>query len=413
MRQHLYQRGAVPMDFNRDGLSDYPITLSFNGLLYWLINLFDGNVFIEQYGLPTDIPIYGDIEGDLVNQPGVVRRNVSGLMDWYLRLASGESLFLAGFGLPDDGFHLGDLNCDGKDDVIVSRAIGGLKYWYWRLSPDFTDAGFFTQFGLSDDAVFVADMTGDGCDELVVAQVFGGALNWFHYSPLSASQVGPIPWGLETDVPLAPIDFDGDRGGDLSVVRTEGGIKTGYVRTTLGEVFGRLLAPGTPCVGNFSGLTKAEWASFDPRNSTATKYDPAGNAVSAFLPNGPPIGTAVGPYCETKGRSKLCDSFGTLSDGSGGNLWKPFSDAVPGAGVVLRPSSFYGRTVNIEMLDGNDQVVAGVIRRKCCPNGGRGHWWFSLPTGQLAQLGPLTIRFIYNDGSTECFPLENAARRFD
>ena len=410
--EHLYLRGAAPMDFNRDGRSDFPILFKFNGLLYYLLSSIDGNLFIEQFGVSGDRGIYGDVEGDLVNRYGVVRKN-GDFLDWFLHLSTGQVVHLPVWGLKDDNVHLGDINCDGKDDVILSRSSGGLTYWFWRFAPSFQDFGFYTQFGAADAKTFVADTNGDRCDELVVAQLFNSTYYWYSYSPLSLEFVGPVAWGVEGDSPMPPVDFDGDMRADLTVIRTTDNLKTGYALTSQGQAIARPLPPGVPCVGNFSGLTKAEFATYDAENSLISIYKPGGELQQVRNVNAPSVGSLVGPYCEVAASNSPCTTEKSFSDGQGGALWKPHSEGVPGHPVALLPDEYYGNVVDVQILSSNDEVVGGVARKHCCPNGNRAHWWINQPTSTLAQYAPLNVRFVLRDGTSECRPVPNPFDRID
>jgi len=82
-----------------------------------------------QWGLPTDIPVAGDFDGD--GRPDlVIYRPAIGT--WYLRLSSaGYALAQAvkiQWGLPGDVPMPGDYDADGKTDVAVWRPSTGT--WY-------------------------------------------------------------------------------------------------------------------------------------------------------------------------------------------------------------------------------------------------------------------------------------------
>ena len=70
------------------------------------------------YGLPGDIAIVGDWNGDGIDTPGVVRGNT-----WYLRNSNsiGVANLTFSYGMPGDIPIVGDWNGDGIDTPGISR----------------------------------------------------------------------------------------------------------------------------------------------------------------------------------------------------------------------------------------------------------------------------------------------------
>ncbi|MCB0323814.1 MAG: hypothetical protein KDD69_09585, partial [Bdellovibrionales bacterium] len=333
----LFVQGTTPNDFNRDRRSDLPIVQNASGFSLWNVLLLDGNLIRFLFGLSSDQAAVADVEGDLVKQPAVVRSS-SGFLDWYLALSTGDALVVSQFGLAGDTPLFGDLDCDGKDDLIVSRAGAADRTWYWRLaalqfSGDFVGS---TTFGLPSDAVFVADTNGDTCDELVVAQEQGGQLLWFEYAPQSGQVRQLAAFGLPGDTALHPIDFDGNGTADPVVVRSVSGSQLGFALTEAGAQT-YALGAGTPCVGYFNGLTKADFATYQRGTITVFRADGAQQVITH--PQAPGSGSPVGLYCGAP-TSSACDETISFSDGSGGALYKPFSHGLAGHSVVLLPNRF-------------------------------------------------------------------------
>lgn len=406
---------APPGDFNRDGRSDFAVVQNSGGFAIWNFLLLDGNLIQVLFGLSNDTFLTGDIEGDKLVQPVVVRAS-NGFLDWYFRLSGGqEAMTLTAFGLQDDTPLLGDLDCDGKDDPILVRPVGPNLFWYWRNSSrDFADDGYVWAWGLADDTPFVADMTGDGCEEFVVARPFAGGMWWFAFSPRTARTVTET-FGLENDTPFPPTDFDGNGTADPIILREESGQQVAYV--LLGDIIRviNLGSSGTPAAGQFSGLKQAEFAVYNSGGSYGTdtvsliRYD--GATLLIGLPQSPGTGTVVAPNVVSSGVSPLgCSEVKSFIRPE---LYKPFSDAVAGHGVTLFDDSFWSRIAAFELYDRDNNYLGGDIRRKCCPNGNRAHYWLNQRSTTLQQFAPLTVKLTFTDGTNTCRIIPDPTRRYE
>lgn len=180
--------------------------------------------YSRQWGLPGDIPLVGNFNGDSVLDM-VVWRNDSGtwyICDWDL---SGEctSTYSRQFGLPGDVPLIADFDADGLSDLVVWRPSNGT--WYYQvaeLSPVKTK-----QWGLPGDTPLSADFNSDGRDDFIVYRPTSGT--WFVlYSSVEGDGMTTGPsmtrqWGLPGDYPLIG-DYDGDQKPDLAVWREPTGM---------------------------------------------------------------------------------------------------------------------------------------------------------------------------------------------
>ncbi|MHC4218864.1 MAG: right-handed parallel beta-helix repeat-containing protein, partial [Planctomycetota bacterium] len=128
-------------------------------------DLWDGGDTTFLFGLPDDVPVVGDWDGDGDDEVGVYRDG-----KWFLDINGngqwdGPDVTFR-FGLSGDVPVVGDWNGDGPDDVGVVRD----GRWYLDLNGnDQWDAGDATfRFGLSDDSPVVGDWDGDGTDDVGV-----------------------------------------------------------------------------------------------------------------------------------------------------------------------------------------------------------------------------------------------------
>ena len=189
----VFHDQAVMGDFNGDGLVDKGLFRdNGNGFASWLSDFslptafgngtIDGN---NPFGLSTDIPLVGDINGDGFDDGLVLRPNVGNpaLFDWYVgytdaagNVGGAGSTSTLGFGLVGDIPLIADIDGDGKDDLVVQR---GTQYFASFTNPDGTmgdnavessasfvgsagDIAMFGQYSIPEPASIIMLMVGGG-----------------------------------------------------------------------------------------------------------------------------------------------------------------------------------------------------------------------------------------------------------
>jgi hypothetical protein len=157
------------------------------------------------YGLPGDIPLFGDWDGNGVRTPGVVRGNT-----WLLRNSNstGNADIVFQFGLAGDTPIAGDWDGDGKDTPGVVRA----GQWYLRDSTTTGSADDQFGFGAPADVPLVGDWDGDSDDNPGVARA-GSCFDcfdyWFLRTENNTGDANIAPFVAASDKAV-PGDWDGD-----------------------------------------------------------------------------------------------------------------------------------------------------------------------------------------------------------
>jgi hypothetical protein len=220
-------------DLDGDHIADLVIWRASTGTWYWLTSSSGYSTAMaqgKQWGNQSlgDVPMLADIDGD-GKMDLVLWRASTGTWFW-LTSSSGYNYNTAGskqWGNQSLGDvpKLADVDGDGKADLIVWRASSGT--WFWLTSSsgyNYNMAGS-KQWGNQSlgDVPLTGDIDGDGRTELIVWRASTGTWFWLTSSSGYANSSG-IQWGNQSlgDVPL-PTDIDGDGKADLALWRASTG----------------------------------------------------------------------------------------------------------------------------------------------------------------------------------------------
>jgi hypothetical protein len=229
-----------------------------------------------------DVPLSGDIDGDGINDV-IVWRASTGTWFWLTSTSgySGGGSKAWGSQALGDVPMLSDIDGDGADDLVVWRASTGT--WYWLTSSseyDYAVAGA-VQWGSRTfgDVPMLGDLDGDGRADLVVWRATNGTWYWLSSSSGYAyASARAVQWGNSAlgDQPLIG-DFDGDHRSDLAVWRASTGLwywllsSTGYAYAAARSVqWGNQSLGDRPYLVDMDGDGKADPCVW--RTSTSTWY---------------------------------------------------------------------------------------------------------------------------------------------
>lgn len=205
----------VPVDMNGDGKTDYVVLRTTGGVSTW--HAFWNGIGpkpTQDWGVTGDIPVPADFDGDGRDDIAVWRGSNG---TFYILQSQTQTFRIDAFGQNgDDPTVVGDYNADNKDDVAVYRpgaTAGAQSNWFYKTSP--TSFYVQTTFGVNGDTPAPGDYDGDGRNDIVVRRAISS--NNIFYELLSTGSYATTTFGSSPSV-VVPGDYDGDGKTDLAVV---------------------------------------------------------------------------------------------------------------------------------------------------------------------------------------------------
>jgi len=233
-------------DIDGDGIRDLILWRASTGTWYWLTSS-TGYAYASarsrQWGNASlgDVPLIGDMDADGKSDL-IVWRASTGTFYWlissgFYAYEHARSQQWGNASLGDVPF-AADMDGDGFGDLVVWRASSGTWYWLTAANEYGPETGYEKQFGNQGlgDVPLLADFDLDGKAELVVWRASTGTWFWLHSF---FESTGSVQWGNEAagDRPLLG-DWDGDGRADVAVWRPSTGTwfwltsSTGYAHAS-------------------------------------------------------------------------------------------------------------------------------------------------------------------------------------
>lgn len=177
----------------------------------WHIQVPGSLDYTFRYGVPGDIPLLGDWDGDGIDTPGVYRpsrgsAHLTNEIPAYLSANHpAETTFF--FGMPGDRVFAGDWDGDGIDTLGLSRR--GHVFLANVNATSVADEDFW--FGTHRDVVNAGDPDGNGMDGLLLHRASSSSVFYTNDIPRSlvAETSGAFYYGTSGDE-LVVGDWDGD-----------------------------------------------------------------------------------------------------------------------------------------------------------------------------------------------------------
>ncbi len=435
----LPQANAQPGlgDFDGDGLSDlaYSNSDKEDGATSIRVRLSSNPGTLQRYrfNVAGDAFITGKFYNDARTFPGVVRvTDINEPLLWVIKFPAADSVRFR-FGIPGDTIpNQGDVDCDGKTDIITTRKgnssfFPGFRIWFAALS---SGQVVQTVFGQANDSIAVGDVDGDGCDELIALRPSN--FLWFSRKFLEAQELtDTVQWGLPGDIPLLPKDMNGDSVPDYIVARRMGDKQIAFIRYNASQAAVAELGPADsiPMTGKFfqSGNTFA-WVDRDAKQGTIqapdlakTTFTFANSDVYLNRPDGtviPPGDSGRVGSTTTNGGSDDDDDGGDVSgicnrklnpvDGrSSGITYNP--DNSRGKPKIIMPSEYNSGVRSVNLFQGTRRV-AGCDRATPNEHGNRPRWYCNISVSST----PMKVTFVINrNGRNDCVPIPNPRQRYD